>query len=313
MELPVELWVNIFKYIDLKTLSSLLCTNKYLKNVITPIKWDIIDSMLEKGCFIPKNLNTLFEYLYCVDWTTYVYNNMEIPEDVIVELQDYIDFSVITTKQKFSEKLIRQFFHKIPTINLLKFQKVPLDILMSLINSKINDFSSEYWWLIWAYQDVSVDFVNVFKSYVDWYPLSRNKNALSFDMINAFHNELKWHQVTGLGIHESIIEHYIYKMDSFCWKNVAYFSKLSEEFILRHQDKLDTVALFHSQQLSEHLIEYLLKKIHDNDDLIDVWSKISLNQALSMDFILKYKNELNLVFMIRNPNIKRKYLKLIYN
>lgn len=313
-KIPKEIWLNVFKHIDLKTMSSLLITDTYFNKTIESIKWDIIDSMKEKGCPIPKNEKTYFEYMYCIDWMTYVCNNIEIPEDIILKLHDYIDFPVITTKQKFSETLIRKFYNKIPMINLLMFQKVPLDILCPLIDSKIPSFFEDrYWYYIWTNQRITVDFINKYKEYVDWNAISNNKDALSFDIINEFHNQLIWSSVTSHGIHESIIEHFIYKMDSISWRNVEFFSQLSENFIKKYEEKLDIVSLFTAQQMSENLITYFLEKTKDETTLYDIWSKISLNQCLSFEFINKYKDKLNLVFMIRNPRIKRKYLKIIYN
>jgi hypothetical protein len=312
--IPNEIWFNILQHTDLKTLSSLLCVNNTFKNMIEPVKWDIIDSMHDRGCFVPKNLNTYLQYIYCIDWTTYVYNKINIPDDVIIQLHDYIDFAVITTKQKFSETLIRKFFHKIPITNLLMFQNVPIDILTPLIESNIPQFfPREYWYYVWKNQKITKDFINKFKQYVDWHAVSTNKDALSFDIINEFHNELIWPEVTSHGIHESIIEHFLYKMDAFSWKNVAYFSQLSETFILKYIDNLDILALFTSQQMSESLILYLLEKVNNIEDIHDIWGKIALHQQLSMEFISNNKDKLNLVFMIRNPRIKRKFLKLLYN
>lgn len=296
-------------------MSSLLCTNKFFNNMIEPNKWDIIDNMIKRGIFIPMNKSTYFQYIYCIDWTTFVYNDINIPEDVIIELHNFIDFPVITTKQKFSENLIRKFYDKIPMTNLLMFQKVPIDILTPLVESQIcNQFQNNtYWYYIWKMQNITVDFINKFKTHVDWHAISSNKDALSIDLINAFHNELIWPEVTLHGIHESIIEHFIYKMEPFSWKNVAYFSQLSENFIRKYEDKLDTLALFSSQQMSEQLIEHLLTKVTNEFDIYEVWSKIALNQNLSIEFIKKYEDKLNLNYMIRNPRVKRKNLKLVYS
>lgn len=312
--LPNEIWLNIFKNIDLKTLSSLICTNKSFKNIIEPNKWDIIDSMSERGTPIPKNLNTYFEYMYCIDWTTYVYKKMTIPEDVIIKLNEYVDFAVITTKQKFSENLIRKYFNRIPMINLLMFQKVPIDILEAIIISKNPDnFQRDYWRYVWKNQKITIHFLNKFKGYVDWHALSSNKDALTYDIINEHQNELIWPELTSHGIHECIIEKFIYKMDPFSWKNISYFSKLSEIFIRKYINNLDILALFTSQQMSEILILELIEKVKDENDIVDMWSKIALNQSLTNGFIQKYKDKLNLIFMIRNQSIKRKYLKQIYN
>jgi hypothetical protein len=65
--------------------------------------------------------------------------------------------------------------------------------------------------------------------------------------------------------------------------------------------------------MPEQLVEYLLTKVIDEYELHEIWSKISLNQCLSLEFIKKYESKLNLLYMIRNPRIKRKYLKLVYS
>jgi hypothetical protein len=267
--------------------------------------------MNDRGLFIPKNKDTYIEYLYCIDWTTFVVNEIIIPEDVIIQLNEFIDFVVITTKQKFSENLIRKFYNRIPMNNLLTYQQVPMDILTPIIDSKIPEFF-ENWYLVWRYQKIDIDFIKRFYQYVDWHAISQNKDALSIDLINEFYNNLIWHEITMHGINEAIVEHYIHKMNSFAWTNVACFSKLSNNFILKYENNLDTILIFTSQQISEELIEYFLEKLSNNNMIEHIWSKISLNQKLSFEFIKKYKDKLNLLYLIRNPYIKRKYLKLLY-
>jgi hypothetical protein len=70
MNIPNEIWLNVFKHIDIKTMSSLMCSNKFFNKIIEESLWDIIDNMNNSGIFIPKNMETYRKYVYCVDWTT---------------------------------------------------------------------------------------------------------------------------------------------------------------------------------------------------------------------------------------------------
>jgi hypothetical protein len=239
---------------------------------------------------------------------------MEIPDEVILNLHEVIDFPIITTTKKLNEELIRKFFNKIPLINLLSNQSVPLDILDPLISSNLASgrFDNTYWYYVWKFQKINVDFIYKYINYADWNAISSNKKALTLEIINAFHNDLIWHEMTSHGLHELIIRHFIHKLNSISWANISWFSTLSCEFIFEYKDKLNILAIFSSQKLSEELICILLKNINDEITLYDVWNKISSTQELSRKFIEENKDNLNIKSLIRNRLIKRKDLKKVY-
>lgn len=80
--------------------------------------------------------------------------------------------------------------------------------------------------------------------------------------------------------------------DKKVWHNISSNFALSDNFILRHKDKVDIEAIFHYQDLAVETIEELL--LFDNNKDNNYWFYISCNQILNEDFIRKYKDKLYL-------------------
>lgn len=307
--LPNEVLFQVLKYSNLRDLSNFIQINKYINRLIERHKWDIIDNMYDRGMFIPKTLETYKEYSYCIDWGTFVMENMEIPEDIIVTLNQYMDFSLITTKQKLSLELLNAYYLRIPLYNLLEHQKIPIELLYTLVN--LYSFSMDHWRTLWRKQPVDLQFMQTYEDKIDWYAISENKDALSINTLQYYGERFIWPEITKLGLHESIIEAFMHKMNLFTWINISYYSNLSKSFIMKYHQNLNTLALFNSQKLDEELVLFLL----DQSDIAEhyqFWNKIALNQKLSITFIEKHKQHLLLHLLIRNKKIKRADLKSVF-
>lgn len=308
-DLPYEILFHIVHYLDIKDMSNMLPLNKYLYNTINASKWALIDSMENRGLYIPSNVSTYEEYIYCVDWSEYVMKNIKIPEYVIDNLGTRLSFSLITTNQKLSEYLIRKYFLHIPLYNLLQHQKVPVEILDVLLSLYI--FNDEEWRMLWKNQPITLHFMQKYEIFIDWHAISENKDAITLDILRHYGERFVWPEITRLGLHEEIIEAFIHKMNLFSWINVSYYSRLSPEFIAKYYQCLNILAIFTSQCLSEDLIYFLLKN-SDSGDHYQYWHKIAMNQKLSRSFIEQNKDNLYLASMISNSRIKRADLKIIY-
>ena len=308
--LPNELWNKIFTNLSLRDLSSMLYVNKYYNNLFKKNKWVLLDYMEKIGYFIPKNIETYNEYRYCIDWTKCIMEEKVFEEDTLIKLHDVIDYSLISTKQKFSDNFIRRYYLEIPTINLVVHQIVPIDILWNMIDK--TDFSPTYWYNIWKKQTVNLEFIDKYVEYVDWNVLSANKESLKFDVIMKYHDKLLWPEITKHGITEDIINMFIDKLFSFSWYNISYYSKLSCQFIRNHLDKLHIISLLNCQELGEDLIYEIINRTDDEDDKISLWYKIASHQKIGKQFIQYNLDKLPLQLLIRNENIKKSWLKEIF-
>ena len=325
-DIPIELWKDIIKYIDIRSLSKLICTNKFFYNRIHFDKWYYIDNLLDSvygTCLIPNTKETFLNYRYIITWTDIILSrngkhDIIIPEHVLSWIEDKRDLEIISVYQKFSENLIRKLFDKIDYRNLLTNQSLPIDLLERIIKSQYTGqvefiLQSNDWYNIWSKQKINFNFVQQYINHIQWQPISCNKSVVSFELIDAYSEHLIWQEITKHGINEFIIEKYLHKMDIICWANVAQFTKLSSRFIKQYKTNLNFYLniLLRYQILDE---DYLLELISSFDDFdYEIYfESIALNQKISYQFILSYQEHLSLKSMIRNKHILREDLAKIY-
>ena len=318
MNLPVEIWFNIFKDITLIELSKLMCVNRYLYKIISCNKWRFIDNLnelLENNCeLIPKNKNTFENFKYVIDWVGIILKNKlnknYIPDYVIEWIDDTQTLEYMCIYQTFSETTIRKLFDKINWRLLLVYQKkIPLDLINYIVETY--DLSLEHWNLIWSNENLDLDFITKYIDNVKWHIISSNKEIISFSLIEKYGDRLILQELTKHGINERIVVYYLSKMDIICWTNVSQFTKLSMEFIRRNIDKLNLQFTLNYQTVDESFLETLVETISDFDKPM-FFQAVALNQKLSYNFILKYKNDLYIKNLIRNKHILKNDLFMIY-
>jgi hypothetical protein len=272
--------------------------------------WDYIDALPSQKLFpIPRNKATLDKFFYIIDWTSIVCNNQEIPEQVLTELVDDVDLVAISSKQKLSHEFIRKHFDKLPAHHLIHNQSVTADILEKIISTDARVIAT---YALWEKHFIDYNFVKKYVNYVNWMALSSNKNALNANVIDEFHEQLFWPEMSKHGLAEWIIQKYIHKIDKFSWSNIAFFSHLSPQFIIQHIDDLNLLTILHSQELEPEFIIQLVQYGLEEYDEVDLWNKVSANQRLNRAFIEKHKSKLSLRLLIRNPRIKRKDLVHVF-
>ena len=309
-KLPNEILEKIFLHLDIKDLGKLLCVNKEYYNIFNTIKYNLIDSMDEIGIYIPDTKETCVEYKYCIDWTQILLEEKTIPEHVLELLQEYINLDCVSTKQKFSDDFIRKYYKKLSYTTLIINQKLPIDILIKIIEE--NNVDLVYWKHIWKHQSINLEFIDRYIDFIDWEFVSQNKESLDKDIIIKYYDKLNWSELTKLGINEFFIEKFIDKIDVFSWYNISYYSSLSGSFILKYYDKLHINSIMHSQILQEQIIYYILQNTYNPYDLDMIWYNIALHQPISKLFIISKKDNLTMNLLISNKYIKRAWLKEIY-
>ena len=276
---------------------------------------------------VPLNKETYLNYRYIIDFTYLIYHKHKLPNTVICNLAQYIDFPLLSSNQRLDESIIRKFLHLIPIHNLIYNQVIPYDLLVVLLDTYSHNFDTAIWHTICKKQKLSAELIHKYIQHIDWHALSENKDALTYSIIHEFHDKLSWMQMTNLGLSEEILLQFLDKLNyQLLWGNISFTSKLSDCFIKKYINRLNVMALITCQDLSEETILYIIDENsknqnysnqnsqlssnhnYQNIDTMDLWHKIANCQALSAEFIQKYKDFLPTKFLIQNKKIKRQYL-----
>lgn len=306
--IPVEIWINIFKYIDIKSVSNLICTNRFFTNLINSQFWYIIDVTNDDSVdrLIPATYETYNKYIYLIDWHSIIMynqsNNKKIPESVIKWIPNNKDLQVITIYQTFSESLVRYIFHKINSHTLLSTQIIPINILHHIIET--TTLNNQDWYCIWNKQPIDCNFIDTHIDNIQWNPLSSNKHSVTHKIINKYGENLVWHEFTKHSINENVLKLFTHKFDFICWNNISRYTLLSEDFIKTFLDFLDIGCLVRYQKLPQSFIGELINKLSDFEFDLH-FQTICTYQKLSKDFLLRYKNHYNFRTLIKNKQIPR--------
>lgn len=310
--LPFEIWYEIIKYIDINTLSKLICTNKFFNIIINNNFWYLIDNIIEYNHFdytlIPATIQTFNKYKYLIDWNSIILHNQNytgkiIPESTVIWIPNNKDLEIICTCQTFSQDLTRQLFHKINYKTLLSTQTIPIDILYKITNT----LSTQDWYHVWNKQPIDYEFVLTFIDNVQWHPLSSNKNIVCYEIIQNYGENIIWQEFTKHSINENILASFIHKFDFICWSNISRFTELSETFIKTNFKNLELGSLIRYQCLSENLLNDIVSKFTEADFTFN-FINILTYQKVSREFLLTYntysKDQL-LRSLVKNKRIPR--------
>jgi len=314
--LPFEIWYEIIKYIDITTLSKLICTNKFFNIIINNNFWYLIDNIIEYDHFdytlIPATIQTFNKYTYLIDWNSIILHNQSctgkiIPESTVVWIPNNKDLEIISTCQTFSHDLTRQLFHKINYKTILSTQTIPRDILYKIIETNSFTLSNQDWYYIWSKQPIDYDFVLTFIDNVQWHPLSSNKNIVCYEIIQNYGENIIWQEFTKHSINENILGSFIHKFDFICWSNISRFTELSETFIKTNFQNLELGSLIRYQCLSEKLLNDIVSKFSETDFTF-YFTNILTYQKLSKEFLLtynRYSKDQLLRHLVKNKRIPR--------
>lgn len=315
MFLPGDLWLDIFAYLDIITLSNVCQTNTFFAAFIKQHKWEIMDlfhsrSECKGHVVIPKNMQTYTNFKYIIDFDEIIFNENKLSDDVIYEFEEFIKFPMLSTSQTLSDDVLRRYFNIIPPGNLIKNQTLPYDVLNALLER--NEFDNSEWHTICKTQKLDIALIEKYHQRIDWHALSQNKTVVNREILDRYYDRLVWYELTKLGLCEDILIKYKHKIDSFgvfAWDNVSYHSKLSSEFIFEHINILNSMALVSCQELSLDIIEFIVHSYENKEDLLQ---KVASYQSLSTQFVEKHKTRLPLKCLIRNKKMKRKVIAEVF-
>ncbi|NBO99447.1 MAG: hypothetical protein EBU90_04870 [Proteobacteria bacterium] len=315
--MPPEIWIEIFKYLDIRCLSAMACVDRFANTIINEHLYDIIDSshVISVSDFnlVPGSQATYQRFRYVIDFPTLQYFKYRFSDETIHTFSDIIDFEQLSTYQKLSEDTLNQFHSRISLINLLQNQVLPQELLEHLIAVNYAKLDNSYWHAVCLNQNVSLQFIERYFQHIEWYAVSQNKQVITTDVFNCYQNRLFWPELSKLGISEELVRMFVHKLDPFSWQNIAYSSRLSSQFVRDFWPQLQPslMVLLVCQELEESLLTEIVEGC-DQDKLQDVWNKIANSQPLTEPFICQHIDQLPFRFLIRNTKIKRKVLENVF-
>lgn len=313
-KIPEEMWMEVIQYCDIKTLSNLQRVDKYMYNFIKSKKYDVIDKMnVRLVQNIPKNKFTYNAYKYIIDFDELIMRKKTLHDNVIIEFDDMINFSLLSNMQKLSEQILRRYYNKMSVNDIINNQTLPYDVLKDLILS--NDFDANQWYILCKGQHFDVPLVEQYIEKVDWHALSQNKHVMSREFMEKYSDKLYWIEVSNLGICEDLILRYFDKINNrITWNNITFASKLSIGFIKQFLHlfvEYDCImALLSCQMVDENILEKILEQMQNEHT--NIWKKISSYQYISKEFIVKYKKQLSIRLLKKNTKVPRKVLHEVF-
>lgn len=318
MKLPVEIWIEVLRHVDVRALSAFSCACKTTRDIVKTNRWEIIDLMTEVDWMIPGTVETYNEYRFIIDFTLMIVEQKRvIPEYVLEEMGDRVDIALLSTFQEFSEDFVRKCFHRIALMNLLQDQKLPMDVLNYIVCT--TELNVAHWHHICRNQRLTVEFVDTYEQMglIQWNALSDNKDALTIELVAKYADRLIWHELTKHGVSEDILMCKIRRdgedsLDYFCWCNIAMFTKLSPVFIQTYIHKLPAFYAMRAQDVPQECIMLMLEMDGGRSEEHALWQSIGLRQPLTKEFVLVHQDKLRLSDMIRNKNIKRTVLHRVF-
>jgi hypothetical protein len=131
-------------------------------------------------------------------------------------------------------------------------------------------------WKSFKNYSLTEEFIDEFGYYLDWYNISRN-------------------YITNGSLSDKIIQKYINEID---WNKVSAAKDITEEFILKYQDRID---FYDFLSYSENLTENIIRKFADKMS----WRALSLNHNFSKNLIIDYVERIDFNILMRNEKISQ--------
>ena len=301
---------------------------------------DLINELISNGDDLV--LNNLEKNIYEMNrhdkeyWNFLILNSI-VKEDLIIENIENIDLNLLLKNQILSKDLILldEFWNLIienKLINILiKYQNLNTEVLKKLLNEEID------WNILCKYQNLTIEILNNYKDKINWDIVSECQfMTLEFiaenkDLINW--NELGKNSKIQFLLNDSFIE--LFK-DYNLWSSLIWSNNVSNEYVLENLDKLNDeqiLDLLEIKKFNENELESIIKKyehinglyesISEGQDLsLDFikknFNKLNINnicmyQAIDFDFICQYKNNISLEKISYNENLNEKMILKIYD
>lgn len=139
---------------------------------------------------------------------------------------------------------------------------------------------------------------------INWNLISLNWK-INLQFVEKYHDKINWKcLVKNNDLPEKFLDKYSYKFTNNAWEYVIVYQNLSEDFIIKHFDKLKLFIedIFKCQNISENLIQKILDDMHFVDVKSNLYN-IFRYQNVSFEFIKKYYDNEYFDYIINNEKI----------
>lgn len=286
------------------------------------------------------------------NYWNFLLENTNIDSALILENLNNINLKNLLKKKALPKIIINneEFQKTIKNNNLenylIKYQTIPLSYLTKIVEYKLsennvnNDNEQNLNWnYICQYQDLTIEFMNKYKSYLNWNLISEFQ-LLSISFIANNIDNIKWELIG-----DNLKTRYLYNdafmqlfSDKPIWDCVIWSNKISNDFLIENinklsyeqlndlfkyknldQDTLINIINTIKIQMNEELINSIIEGqtnlndsfIYENINSINFDNLVS-NQKLDLKFIFKYKKHISLKHLAFNDDFDEDMLMNIY-
>ncbi len=188
--------------------------------------------------------------------TWYQLSFLSLPEELIREAADKVDWGLVSEYSRLSEDFIREFKNKVSWLYISKCQKLSKDFIREF-KDKVD------WWYISRCHKLSEDFIGEFKSYVDWDSISES-HKLSENFIRKFKDKVVWFRIS---MYQKLSEDFIREFQDYVdWEVISIYQPLSEDFIREFADRVDWYEITRHQAVSKEFLEEFGYELDNNSD-----------------------------------------------
>ena len=255
-------------------------------------------------------LKNLDKYIYDtnrddVKYWDFLISNTTLEKDTILDNLDNINIEHLIKKQILSSELIlnEHIWNKIKENNLdiIKYQKLKFDVIEKILI----EFDDINWTDLCIYQNLSISIMENYKNNIIWDIISENQ-FMTFEFICDNKDLINWTLLgKNIKIQFLLNETFIDIFQKYDVWNILIWSKnITETYIMDHLDKLShdqILELLEIRILDESSIIKIIKLYPDIT--AEIYTTISENQTLSIDFIQDNINLLDMEQIIQNQHI----------
>ncbi len=270
---------------------------------------DLLNEFIRNGDeTVLKNLD---KYIYDTNkndtkYWDFIISNTILDKDKIITNLEYIDINLLIEKQPLSSELLLNddIWNQIKENELnnliIKHQKLKYDVIEKLLN----DFNDNNWIDLCTYQNLSINIMEEYKEYIIWDIISENQ-FMTFEFIYDNKTLINWPLLCkNIKIEYLLNEAFISLFEDYNVWNILIWSKnITEAYIIDHLHKLSNEQILELLDIRNLNESTIIKIIELYPNINDIYTVISENQNLSIDFIQNNIHLLDIDEIIQNQNI----------
>ena len=300
---------------------------------------DLINEFINNGDNLV--LNNLEKNIYEMnrhdkEYWNFLILNSNIKEDLIMENLENIDLELLLKHQILGRGilLLDEFWNKIKENNLMniliKYQNLHIDVLNKVIEEDID------WDILCKYQALTFDILENNKDKINWDIISECQ-FMTLEFIAENKDKINWDELGKNSkiqflLNDSFLELF---QEYNLWSSLIWSKNVSNEYVLKNLDKLDDTQildLLEIRKFSQDELEIIIEKynnleglfdsisegqelsldfINKNFDKLDV-ENICMYQKVDYEFIYKFRNDLSLKKLSYNENLTEEIIVKIY-